>query len=97
VTTTIAGSLELAVAIAEGTIARKGLHMSSAAPTPTSRRDQPGRRALITPAALGLTRFWLKALPDTVSPLVVVSGRDHALVIDPARRFQLLRGLVNGS
>src|SRR5208283_2467877 len=67
---------------------RKGPHVSSAAPTPTSRWDQPGRRAGIAPAAFELSRLCSTALPDTVSPLVVASGRGQ--LSTRARCSQLL-------
>ena len=84
VTATIDGDLR-AVLAADGNIARKGLQVSSAAPTPKSRLDQSRRRARVAPAAVSMSRFALKALPDTVSPLLVSPGRGTRLVVPPGR------------
>jgi hypothetical protein len=51
VTTTIGEDLTMTPAV-DGSVAKKGLQVSSAAPTPTSRPDHCGRRAGVTLAAL---------------------------------------------
>jgi hypothetical protein len=52
VTITIVGGRELAPADTDGSIARKGLQVRTAAPTTPSRMDQPRPRAFMAPGAL---------------------------------------------
>jgi len=73
---TIEVGRELAPANANGSTARKGAHVSSAAPAVTSRPDPLRRGPRTDPGPLGLSRPCLKALPlDTVTPLMGVPGR----------------------